>query len=114
MDRIISAYFQYIKYGSLLCFWFEEGMQNILNGDYKAKYPRSNEILEYGFYYRYLRLYFQYFNKKNILILFHEDIVQDPVKNIRLVYDFLDIKNDFIAPSINTRPQRELCIVYQD
>ena len=106
VDRALSSYFHYIKYSFLPCKGVEEGMRDILNGDYKAKYPRSNEILEFGFYYRYLRLYNRYFKKEKMLILLHEDIVKNPIKSIQLVYNFLNLSSDFVPPSINKRPQR--------
>ena len=41
-----------------------------------------------------------------MLILLHEDVVKEPIKTMKLVYNFLNINSNFISSAIKTRPQR--------
>ena len=63
----------------------------------------DSRILEHGFYYKYLKDYFDVFPRENILVLIYEDIRKDPTKFIQRIYEFLEVNSDFIAPSMNTK-----------
>jgi hypothetical protein len=53
-------------------------------------------VLESGFYSKQLNRYFQYFDKKQILILFHEDIQNSPNKTLQAICEFLGVEADNI------------------
>lgn len=61
---------------------------------------KNTAFLEEGCYYKQLKPYFQLFPKKNILILLFDDLKKDPIKFIKNIYKFLELKNlDFIPPN---------------
>lgn len=63
--------------------------------------------IEEGFYYKHLKRYLKFFDKKNILILIYNDIERDSLGVIQKVYKFLNIDDNFIPKScqkkVNTR-----------
>lgn len=61
----------------------------------------DSAFLEEGYYYKQLKPYFQLFPRSNILILLYDDLEKNPIKCIRNVYKFLELKNfDFIPPDV--------------
>jgi len=67
-----------------------------------VKYDKR--LIEQGFYYKIIVPYFKLFPKKNIFVLFYEDLKKDPVKFIQTVYKFLNLKDvKFIPPTINQK-----------
>lgn len=104
IDRAISAYFHNISYGFLPIVGIEDGMKQIIQGAYDANYKRSSEIIEYGFYYKYLHMYKYFFDKDRILVILHEDLEQDKAGVIKKVFSFLNVDNDYIPRAINSKP----------
>ena len=105
VERAISAYHHNIKYGFIPPLKIEDGMRMILDGIYNEKYKRSQEIIEFGKYYKYLTEYKKFFEKRNILVLLHEDIVNDKLGAIQKVFSFLGIELHNIPKSLNSTPQ---------
>jgi hypothetical protein len=105
VDRAISGYFHEMKNGFIPVKLPEKGMLQLLDGKYKDLYPRSKEIIDFGFYYRHLRRYLKYFSRKQILILFFDDLVNNPLKSIKQAYKFLNIDSQYIPTSLNSKPQ---------
>jgi len=65
---------------------------------------KDDVIIERGFYYKQLKPYFDLFPKENILIVFFEDIKNNPKDTVHRIYKFLGLKNtDFIPPLINRK-----------
>ncbi len=95
VERAISAYFHYIKYGFIPLINLEEGLLKILNADkiFLEKYPISKTILEYGLYGKHLKEYLKIFKKNQIKIILHEEIINNPLDKINEIYKFLNIKN---------------------
>lgn len=60
-------------------------------------------IKERGFYYKYLKKYYNIFPKENILPVLVEDIKKSPVDFIQNIYTFLEVNDDFEPKSINSR-----------
>lgn len=60
-------------------------------------------LIESGFYYRYLKNYFNIFPKRNILVLIYEDLEKEPVEFIQNIYRFLGVRFDFLPPLIYQR-----------
>ena len=56
---------------------------------------------ERGMYYKQLKRYFDLFPRQNIKIIFLEDIKKNPREVIKELYQFLEVRNDFIPPMIN-------------
>jgi len=105
VDRAISAYFHYMKTGFIPILPLEEGMLNIITGKYKERYPRSEEILRFGYYYEQLNHYLHYFNKKQILIELYDELLKNPLRTIQNIYEFLGVDNSFTPKSLKSHPQ---------
>ncbi len=108
IERAISAYFHYIREGFIPPCPIEEGMIKILDGKYRQKWPRSREIVEFGFYYQHLKRYFAVFDEEQVCILFHKDILQNRLKQIQKIYQFLGIDVSYIPQQLDSRPQAAL------
>jgi Sulfotransferase domain len=105
IKRIISAYYHYMKGGYIPVLNIEKGLRKLLNNKYKESHKRAEELLEYGLYFKHITNYFNHFDKKNVLILWHNDIVSNKLAEIKKVFDFLQLDNSFVPESLNKRPQ---------
>jgi len=71
--------------------------------NFKEALVECPEIVEYGFYYRYLRNYFDLFPRENILVLIYEDIEKDPGEFIEKIYSFLGVDDEFVPKGVNSK-----------
>ena len=106
IERFISVYHHNIDVGFVPLLPLNIGTKKILSNKMQKKYPRSKELLEFGFYYKYLNNYFKYFNKKNILILLFDDLKKDKKKILKQCYSFLNVDPDISQHSLNSTPQK--------
>jgi hypothetical protein len=107
VSRAIAAYYHYIKGGFAPLRTFNEGMKEILNGNLKHEFPRTDEIVEYGFYFKHLQKYFAHFDKQQIHIILLDDLKKDNLNIISQLYDFLGIDSGFMPQkSLNKKPQK--------
>lgn len=109
VDRAISAYFHNITNGFIPAIDLETGLRKVVSDPlYRTSYKRSPEIIEFGYYYKYLNQYRYYMENKRLLVFLHEDIILKPLECIQKAYDFLGVSSDFIPGSLNSRPQEVL------
>lgn len=108
VDRAVSAYYHNINYGFIPPLEIEEGMNLLLDGAYEKIYRRAHEIIEFGFYYKYLKLYQHFFDNDLFMVLLHEDIISDKLSAIQKIYSFLNVHSSYIPKAINSRPQAVL------
>ncbi len=109
VDRAISAYFHNINYGFVPPLDLTTGMERLLHDpSYASAYPRAPEIIEFGYYHKYLRQYGRYLKDGRLLVFFHEDIVADPLASVQRAYRFLAVSEDFVPSSLHARPQQVL------
>jgi hypothetical protein len=87
--RAISAYFWYLQFGLLPFHPAEKGLTQLLDGWSHPNYPHASEVIEYGFYARHLRPYFNAFGPDQVLVLLNDEL-SDPQRLIT-VYGFLGI-----------------------
>lgn len=107
VDRAVAAYFHQIKYGTVPPLELEEGMRRLLDDPvYQKAYPRCSEVIEFGYYAKYITLYQQFLQKGALLPILHEDIISDPLAVVRKCYDFLGVDQSFTPPSLHSRPQK--------
>ena len=60
--------------------------------------------LEKGYYSKYLKNYFKLFGRENILVLFHEDLLNRPKESLKSLYSFLGLKNTkFLSKNLNKK-----------
>lgn len=91
VERAISAYYHSV----LNCFaplrHPNRGIPAILAGHIQTRYPRSQEVVEFGFYYRDLQRYLALFPRQQILIMLFEDLCADPALAQHRVLQFLGL-----------------------
>lgn len=106
VDRAISAYFHNMK--MMLNPYMEpnKGLLHLVKYKKFKKYPRSKWLLEYGLYYKNIKRFYKYFPKKQILIIFYEDLKNRPKETIKKIYKFLNLNSDFIPKAITTTPMK--------
>lgn len=95
IDRALSGYFYYMAGSYIPLVDAETGMRNLLEGRYTESYQRSEEILEFGKYYKYISMYKPYIDSGRMLLIRQEDLLDHPDENFRQVFEFLDVDPEF-------------------
>lgn len=106
VDRAFSAYAHYVRSGFIPAVPPDRGFVELLAGRWALRYPRSREIIDFGFYGRHLVSYLSVFDSDRLVVLLYEDIASDPVAQLRRLYDFLGVDPRFRPPSLDSVPQR--------
>ncbi len=83
-------------------YWYSKVRGFELN-EFKKAIKENSRYVEWGFYYKKLKPFFELFPKENILVLIYEDITKNPLKFIQKIYHFLGVDKNFIPPSINKK-----------
>jgi len=96
VQRAISAYFWYMRMGYIPLARPEEGMRAILDASYTRSYPKSQDIIDYGFYGQQLQRYLRYFDREQMLILLLTRLRADPLESIRGLYRFLEVDQHYL------------------
>ncbi|MEA3495995.1 MAG: sulfotransferase [Bacteroidota bacterium] len=91
IDRAYSHYLMALRFGYTKL-PFREAVEKDLNSTKKA-WGISELFVELGQYHLQLKRYFDVFPKRNIQILFFEDLKTDEEKTIKSIFDFLELKN---------------------
>ncbi|MBL7645018.1 MAG: sulfotransferase [Candidatus Hydrogenedentes bacterium] len=68
-----------------------------------ADYAAQEEIATQFEYYHHLKRYIDCFGRDRVLVVFFEDMVEEPEKFIRTVYRFLDVDDSFVPPNLHER-----------
>lgn len=108
VDRAISAYYWFMQVGIIPIRPLEQGLKDIISGLYDNHYPRSREIINYGFYYEHLMRYLHYFEKNKLLIVLQSDLRDNPRQVISRIYRFLEIDDSFVPKTLTTRPKQSV------
>ena len=107
VQRAVSAYFHYVTYGFMPPMEPEQGFRALLAGTGLPEgYLRSREIIEFGFYGKYLRQYENYIASGQMLVLLHDDILENPLSEIQRIYRYLGVSDRFVPETLNSRPQK--------
>jgi len=64
-------------------------------------YARDPKIQKEFHYYEHLRTYFERFPAEQMLVVFYEDLKNDPVKYIQSIYDFLGVDIHVVPEAAN-------------
>jgi hypothetical protein len=78
VERAISAYYHRVLYRFAPLRHANWGIPAILAGRLQGRYPRSREVVDFGFYHRELQRYLDLFPRRQILITLFEDLCADP------------------------------------
>ncbi|WP_287584477.1 sulfotransferase [Candidatus Borrarchaeum sp.] len=103
VERAISAYFHQMKSGFIPIKPLEKGLLNVINRKYYKLYPRSKEIIEFGFYYKHLMHYLHYFKKDQLLVIIYRDLKANPLKTIQHIFRFLKVDENFIPKTLQSK-----------
>jgi len=93
IERIVSAYYHYVSSGLVPLKDINQGLPEIMQGKHFVKYPKSSDLVEYGFYFKHLRSYLAHFGMEQFLILLYEDVRVDPVQSLKNALKFLGVDN---------------------
>lgn len=99
VDRLVSAYYYYIKLGFLPVLHINEGLRRILQGDDLGS-RRSGELLEYGRYATHLDRYFRIFPREQLFVLLQEDLMGNVEEVAHRIYSFLGVRADVPLPKV--------------
>ena len=102
VDRALSNYFLFMSQGLLKVKPINKGMLDILEGNY-GKYNRTKEIIDYGFYYRQLCRYLKFFDKKQIKIVWFDQLIKNPSNVYKDLLSFLNVDPSFIPRILGKR-----------
>lgn len=105
IERSLSALYHNMNYGFLPLGDPNEMMKKIFKDEEILGFPRADEVKEFGFYYKYLQLYQEFYDKGNLLILKHEDIKKDKNQIIEKVYRFVGVDSAYRPQNIDSKPQ---------
>lgn len=75
---------------------------DFLNSNYVGK-----ESLEISYYSKVVKLFFDLFGKENVLVLFYEQMRDEPKKFLKHISDFLNI-SEFSSPQINVKVRESI------
>jgi hypothetical protein len=103
VERAVSAYFHQIKLGFLPVKPAEEGLPKIIRGDYKTLYPKSDEIIEYGFYHRHLTRYLRYFDPEQFCVVLFDAMKADPLGLMKRIYNFIGVYDQYVPKSLQLK-----------
>ncbi len=92
VERAYSHYLMDYKMGYIEI-PFEQAVFKKTNSKWADLYYQ--QYVELGFYYKQVKRYLDVFGQKQVLILFNEDLKNNPEKVMRTLYDFLQVRDDF-------------------
>ena len=92
VERAISAVNHIVRTGRISPF---QNIDDLLLGN-KRYLVEGHGVIDYGFYYRQIMAYLEYFDRSQMLLLiFEEDIVQNPEVGLNQVCEFLSVSTEF-------------------
>lgn len=105
VQRAVSAYFHYVNNGFIPPAPLEKSMTRLVEGEYEKGHPKAAEILEYGLYHKHLERYLSFFDRSQVLVLFHEEVAKDNLAQLRQTYSFLGVDDAYVPRQLGERPQ---------
>lgn len=92
VDRAVSAYFHYMRYGHIPLADPNEGLRQLLDGDVdESAHPRAQEVLEFGRYGDQLKHLIDHFPREQVLVLVFERFVDAPQQGFEVLAHHLGI-----------------------
>jgi hypothetical protein len=109
VHRAVSAYYHNIRYGFLPPLPVEIGMNRILSEpSFSIKYKRAPEIIEFGYYFKYLSQYSTFKQRKCLLVFLYEEFISKPLESIQTAYAFLGVQQNFTPEHLQNRKQKTI------
>jgi hypothetical protein len=91
IDRAISAYFHYMRYGMLPVLPIEQGLARLMEGQIAPEWPRATEVLDFGKYGSAVAMWLTHFAPSALLILDSTELRRDPATTLGRASDHLGI-----------------------
>lgn len=63
----------------------------------------DSDAIERGFYYKYLKKYFEIFGRENVLVLIYRDIKIDKLSFIQKIYEFIGVDKSFVPKGLEEK-----------
>ncbi len=104
VQRALSAYFHYIRYRHIPAKGVNSGMRELLEDRGFAGFPRAQEIIEFGMYYKYLQKYITLFGAARVWVVDLAALQAHPAAEWGYVSRFLGVDATFFAEK--TFPKR--------
>jgi hypothetical protein len=101
IDRAVSAYYHQAWYGSAPAKDINEGLPEVIQGKHQQRYPRAKEIIDFGYYYKHLQRYLQWFQRDQMLILLQEDLHKEPLETLCQIQRFIGVREYHQPESLN-------------
>ncbi|HJT05401.1 MAG TPA: sulfotransferase [Stellaceae bacterium] len=98
VERAISAYNHNVLNRFAPLRRPESGIRAIIDQRLQERYPRSQEVIEFGFYYRDLKRYLELFPREQILVMLMEDLRSDAHLVQRRALQFLGLDTAHVPP----------------
>lgn len=105
IERAVSAYYHYMAARFIPMEPIEKGMQILLDGGWED-YPRAHQIIEFGLFDKHLAALEEYYPREKVFVLVFDRIKKDPAGALGELYRFVGVRDDFEAPSLNSRPMK--------
>jgi hypothetical protein len=91
VDRAISALYHYMLHGLIPVVTPDEAFEDLLCSRSIEHYPRSAEILEYGFYAKHLNVYMDLFPRSQIQVTVYDELRSSPDHVMQGLFDFVGV-----------------------
>lgn len=103
VQRALSAYFWWLRWGMIPLEAPEQGLRKILDGVHDAEAHVVAPILEWGRYGEHVGRYLEHFPREKLLVLLDDDLRRDATTTIRTTYEFLGVDPGAAPASVATR-----------
>ncbi len=90
IDRAVSAYYWYVRWGVLPLHDANRGLTALLDGD-DGLPPFAEQVLTYGLYAQHLTRTLEHFGRGDLHVVLHDDLCRDYAGTISDVLGFLDL-----------------------
>ncbi|WP_423792415.1 sulfotransferase family protein [Methanocaldococcus indicus] len=103
IERLYSSYFYSLPSSFILRKHFKE-LKNLEHITFEDYLKVAKWDIEIGFYYKHLQKWLSLFDKEQIFICFYDDIISNPKKLLKDIYEFLEVNNiNYIPKSLKRK-----------
>jgi len=110
VERMISAYYWSVRRSQLPNRPLAEGLAPFLQQ--APGFPERcanryfDELVRRGFYGEHLETYLRFFEPSRVMVVLYDEVRQAPHEVIRRVYRHIGVDDDFMPPSLHTKPKK--------
>lgn len=114
VERAVSAYFHYVRYGFIPPLPLNIGMEKVLDGNWGKYTTVSREIINYGFYADNLERFQSHFGEENLRVFLFDDLKGNKKEVIQEAYQFLAVDTDFVPEkALNKKPTKGIYSLFR-